>query len=175
MLQDTLNAPHGGTLVNLMVDAARAAELQAASRAWPSHDLTPRQICDLELLLNGGFSPLRGFMGRADYEGVCSSMRLEDGTLWPMPITLDLGEEQARGLNPGDTLGLRDPEGVLIAALHVEEVWEPDREAEAKAVFGTTSTDHPGVAHLLQRTQPFYVGGRLEGLNQVTHYDFKGL
>src|SRR4051794_40483952 len=83
---------HGGVLVNGMADAPRAAELQAASRDWPSWDLTPRQLCDLELLLNGGFSPLGGFMTRADYDGVCESMRLADGTLWPMPITLDVPE-----------------------------------------------------------------------------------
>ena len=75
MLSDTLNAPHGGTLVNLLVEPARAAELQAASQTWPSWDLTERQICDLELLLNGGFSPLTGFMNQADYAGRAGSLR----------------------------------------------------------------------------------------------------
>src|SRR5271163_2198502 len=84
-----LIAPHGGELVQLQVPAARAAELKAQSKDWPSWDLTARQLCDLELLMSGGFSPLRGFMNRADYEGVCKDMRLADGTLWPMPITLD--------------------------------------------------------------------------------------
>ena len=72
MVQDTLNAPHGGDLVNLLVDAKRAAELQAASKDWPSWDLTPRQVCDLELLMNGGFSPLTGFMGRKRLRAVCA-------------------------------------------------------------------------------------------------------
>src|SRR5271163_1142035 len=84
-----LIAPHGGELVQLQVPAARAAELKAHSKDWPSWDLSARQLCDLELLMSGGFSPLRGFMNRADYEGVCHNMRLADGTLWPMPITLD--------------------------------------------------------------------------------------
>ena len=75
-----LNPPHGGTLVDLVVPEDRAAELKAESAAWPSWDLTPRQLCDLELLLNGGFSPLEGFLGQADYESVCSSMRLSNGT-----------------------------------------------------------------------------------------------
>ena len=85
-----LIAPHGGELVQLQVPAARAAELKAHSKDWPSWDLSARQLCDLELLMSGGFSPLRGFMNRADYEGVCHNMRLANGTLWPMPITLDV-------------------------------------------------------------------------------------
>ena len=170
-----LNAPHGGTLVNGIVGPERAAELKTASRDWPSWDLTPRQICDLELLLNGGFSPLQGFMVKKDYDSVCSKMRLADGTLWPMPITLDVpADPLGKSLKKGDTLALRDAEGVMLAALHVEETWQPDREAEAKAVFGTTSTDHPGVAQLL-KSNPIYVGGRLEGLQLPVHYDFRNL
>ena len=172
-MTDHLIAPHGGTLVDLFVDADRAASVKAESRDWPSHDLTPRQLCDLELLLTGGFSPLTGFMGRADYDRVCAEMRLEDGTLWPLPIVLDVPDELAKSLGPGANLALRDAEGVMLAALHVEDVWQPDREAEAKAVFGTTNPEHPGVAHLLDRTHPFYVGGRLTGLQPITHYDYR--
>jgi sulfate adenylyltransferase len=175
MLQDTLNAPHGGTLVNLIVDPARAAELQKASKDWPSWDLSPRQLCDLELLLNGAFSPLAGFMGKADYESVCSRMRLADGTLWPMPIVLDVPEAFAQTLQAGQQVALRDAEGVMLAALTVSDIWTPDREAEAQAVFGTTSPDHPGVAALLNRTNPVYVGGRLEGFALPLHYDYKPL
>src|SRR5262249_26032900 len=83
---DHLIAPHGGTLVDLLAAPERAAEIKAASRDWPSWDLTPRQFCDLELLLNGAFSPLTGFMGRADHDAVAKTMRLADGTLWPIPI-----------------------------------------------------------------------------------------
>jgi sulfate adenylyltransferase len=172
---DHLVAPHGGTLVDLQAKPARVAQLKSHSSEWPSWDLTPRQLCDLELLMNGGFSPLLGFMGQADYESVCSSMRLADGTLWPMPVVLDLPEELARSLRPGGQLALRDPEGVMLAALNVTEIWEPDREAEAKEVFGTSSTGHPGVAHLLQRTNSFYVGGQIEGLQAPAHYDFRVL
>jgi len=175
MLQDTLNAPHGGTLVNLMVDAARAAELQAASRTWPSWDLTPRQICDLELLLNGGFSPLTGFMGRSDYEAVCANMRLADGTLWPMPITLDVTEEFAKTLQPGSSVALRDAEGVMLAVLQVSDIWAPDRMAEVQTVYGTTNKEHPGVAAILDRSHPWLIGGKLEGLHLPIHYDYKNL
>jgi sulfate adenylyltransferase len=174
-MQDHLVPPHGGKLLNLIAPADRAAELHAQSRDWPSWDLSNRQLCDLELLLSGGFSPLRGFMTRADYEKTCCEMRLADGTLWPIPITLDVTEELARSVGPGRTVALRDPEGVMLAALHIEEVWQPDRPAEAQMVFGTTSRVHPGVDQLLGRTHPWYVGGKLEGLQLPVHYDFRAL
>ena len=174
-MPDHLIAPHGGTLVDLHVTPERAAELKAESRDWVSHDVTPRQLCDLELLLNGGFSPLTGFMGSADHAAVCADMRLADGTLWPMPITLDVSEATAETLETGGTLALRDEEGVMLAVLHIDDIWRPDREAEAQAVFGTTNKEHPGVAQLLDRTEPVYVGGRVEGLQPVGHYDYKRL
>lgn len=174
-MQDHLTPPHGGALVNLIAQPERALELRSQSREWPSWDLTPRQLCDVELLLTGGFSPLRGFMSRADYERTCSEMRLADGTIWPIPITLDVPEAFARTIGPGKTVALRDPEGVMLAALHVDEVWQPDLPAEAKSVYGTTSRVHPGVDHLLQRTHPWYVAGRLEGVHHPSHYDFRSL
>jgi sulfate adenylyltransferase len=170
-----LNSPHGGALVDLLSTGERAAALRAESAQWPSWDLTPRQLCDLELLVNGGFSPLRGFLGRSDYESVCSSMRLADGTLWSLPVVLDLPEEVADGLAEGSWLALRDPEGVMLAAVEVAELYRPDREQEAKAVYGTDSLEHPGVAHLLQKTHPVYVAGRLEGIQLPVHYDFRRL
>ncbi|NOZ22964.1 MAG: bifunctional sulfate adenylyltransferase/adenylylsulfate kinase [Planctomycetes bacterium] len=167
--------PYGGTLVDLIADEDRAKELRELSREWPSWDLTPRQICDVELLLNGGFSPLRGFMSQEDYEGVCQDMRLADGTLWPVPIVLDVPEETAKELEPDDMLALRNPEGVMLAAMKVTDVWQPDIQEEAQSVYGTTSPEHPGVAHLMQNTHPWYVGGRLEGVELPRHYDFRAL
>lgn len=174
-MQNHLTLPHGEELINLIATRERLFELQAMSRDWPSWDLTGRQLCDLELLLNGGFSPLRGFMSKADYESVCCRMRLADGKVWPIPIVLDVTEEFAGSLRPGATIALRDPEGVMLAALHVEEVWQPDRDEEAEAVYGTTSPKHPGVEYLLKQTYPWYVGGRLEGTQLPTHYDFRAL
>ena len=174
-MTDHLIAPHGGTLVNLLASSERQRELKEASRDWPSWDLTPRQLCDLELLLNGGFSPLTGFLRKADYDRVCAEMRLTSGALWPIPIVLDIPEQLAGQLKAGGTLALRDAEGVMVAVLHVEEMWRPDREAEARAVFGTTAREHPGVAHLLDRTNPVAVGGRVEGLQLPLHYDFQTL
>ena len=98
-------------------------------------------------------------------------MRLADGTLWPIPVVLDVPEATARQLGARTSLALRDPEGVLLAVLHVDEVWEPDRVTEAEAVYGTTSRDHPGVAHLQGHTHPYYIGGRLEGVQLPIHYD----
>ena len=150
-----LIAPHGGELIDLIAKPERIAELKGHSREWPSWDLTARQICDLELLMSGGFSPLRGFMTRADYEGVCHNMRLASGVLWPMPITLDVTEDFAKKLTPGTSkVALRDPEGVMLAVLHVEEVWQPDRAAEAKAVFNSTSKAHPGANYSHEPGEP---------------------
>jgi sulfate adenylyltransferase len=104
-----LVAPHGGELVDLILKPEYAAETKAASRDFPSWDLTPRQICDVEMLLNGGFSPLTGFMNKDEYESVRDQMRLKNGLLWPMPITLDVTEAFAKTLKPGSsTIALRD-------------------------------------------------------------------
>jgi sulfate adenylyltransferase len=168
--------PHGGKLIDLIAPPERIAELKSHSKQWPSWDLSERQLCDLELLLTGGFSPLRGFMTRADYEGVCHNMRLASGTLWPMPITLDVTEEFAKKLTPGTSkVALRDPEGVMLAVLNVEEVWQPDRKAEAQAVFASTSAAHPGANYTINKANPWYVGGTLEGTQIPSHYDFRNL
>jgi len=171
-----LVSPHGGELIDLIAAPERISELKAHSREWPSWDLTARQLCDLELLISGGFSPLRGFMTRTDYEGVCQKMRLASGALWPVPITLDVTEDFAKSLKPGGSkVALRDPEGVMLAALHVEEVWQPDRKAEAKSVFNTTSHLHPGADYAINKANPWYVGGRVEGAQAPSHYDFRAL
>ncbi len=170
---DHLIAPHGGVLVDLLVDAERSAELKVASRDWPSLDLDPRQICDLELLANGSFSPLTGFMNRADTDSVGERMRLANGVIFPLPINLDVPAALAEKLEIGGMLALRDPEGVMLAALHIEDIWTPDRERLAAQAFGTTDLLHPGAAHLIQRANPVFVGGRIEALQLPTHYDYR--
>ena len=174
-MADHLVPPYGGVLVDAVVDDERASELRKASTHWPSWDLTPRHLCDLELLLSGAFSPLRGFLGSADVASVCADMRLSDGTLWPIPVTLDVPDELATQVGPGASVALRDPEGVMLAALHVEEVYRPDLRAEAQGVFGTTDPAHPGVAHLLERTHPNYLAGTLEGIQLPSHHDYTAL
>jgi sulfate adenylyltransferase len=170
-----LITPHGGTLVNLSASPQRANEIKQQSRDWPSWDLTPRQLCDLELLCNGGFSPLTGFLGKADYESVCSKMRLANGTIWTMPITLDVTKEFAENLKTGSTVALRDAEGVMLAVIQVSDIWEPDRKSEAERVFGTASTEHPAVNYLMNQSKPVYIGGRVECLQLPIHYDYKSL
>src|SRR5689334_88735 len=149
--ESRLNPPHGGTLVDLYLPKADADALKKRSAALPSWDLTPRQLCDLELLLNGAFSPLTGFLARRDYERVVAELRLADGTLWPMPIVLDVSEAFAEKLAPGAEVALRDSQGVPLAVLEVEDVYLPDRVHEAEQVFGTQDETHPGVAELFRR------------------------
>jgi sulfate adenylyltransferase len=171
-MHSNLISPHGDKLINLVVDEKRSEQLKGLSRDWLSWDLTPRQICDLELLANGGFSPLDGFLCRNDYESVCEKMRLADGTIWPIPIMLDIPEEMAKNLAEGSMLALRDAEGVMLAALNVEQIWQSDLMHEARQVFGTTNPEHPAVEYLQHSTNPWYVGGKLEVLQLPHHYDF---
>ncbi len=170
-----LISPHGGELKELYLDSDAAAAERKKARDYPSWDLTPRQVCDIELLLNGAFSPLEGFLNRADYDGVVKDMRLSDGTLWPMPITLDVSEAFASGVKNGDTIALRDQEGVLIATLQVEDIWSPDKAAEALGVFGSVDEAHPGVHYLMNLAHPVYIGGKLRGVESPIHYDFRHL
>ncbi len=149
--------------------------LKASALNRPAWDLTARQLCDLELLMNGGFAPLDGFLRRADYERVVSEIRLADGRLWPMPLTLDVSREFAGQLKTGEKIALRDAEGVPLALLTVEDMWEPDLRREAREVFGTEDELHPGVAYLLHTANPVYIGGRIEGIEPPTHYDFRPL
>lgn len=168
-----LTSPHGGALVNLLVGHERGSDLRAGSQTWPSWQLTPRQLCDLELLLTGAYSPLNGFMVRSDYESVCSSMRLRNGTLWPVPVTLDVPEEFAANAQPGSMVALRDLEGVMLAVLRVQEVWLADRQREAELVYGTGDPSHPGLAAILSSRARWILGGPLEGLQLPTHHDFR--
>ena len=165
--------PHGGLLKELYLGEAAAEEEAARARDYESWNLTERQHCDIELILNGAFSPLEGFLTRADYDGVLSDMRLSNGVLWPIPITLDVTREFADKLSVGETIALRDREGVVIAALSLEDLWEPEKAAEAQAVFGSDKDEHPGVFQLYHNSHPVYLGGRLKGLEPPLHYDFK--
>lgn len=162
-------------LVNLLVTSENAEELKISSESYPSITLTQRQLCDLELLMNGGFSPLTGFMCQQDYNAVLTNMRLADNSLWPIPITLDLSEEMASRLSCGDRLALRDPEGFMLAVMSINEMWQPDKEVEASAVYSTTDKAHPGVHYLMHETGSTYVGGNIEGIQLPIHYDFENL
>ena len=172
---DELTPPHGGVLQQLIRSDDAAAALRAEAVRLPSWDLAPRQVFDIEMLLDGAFSPLDGFLGKADYDAVCATMRLTDGTLWPLPIVLDATEEFARSIAAAHRIALRHPEGMVLAILTLSDVWRPDRMHEAREVFGTIDEQHPGVFALLRQTHPVYIGGRLEGIELPPHHTFRHL
>ncbi|MFV0359699.1 sulfate adenylyltransferase, partial [Tropicimonas sp.] len=157
----------------LYVSYDSAQKLKAEAAQLPSWDLTQRQICDLELLMNGGFNPLKGFLTEEDYNSVVETMRLADGALWPMPITLDVSEKFAESLEPGQDIALRDPEGVILAILSVTDRWTPDKANEATKVFGKDDIAHPAVNYLHHVAGPVYLGGPIIGLQPPVHYDFR--
>jgi sulfate adenylyltransferase len=165
--------PHGGELRVLYLTESGAEHEKLAAADYPSWNLTDRQLCDIELLLNGAFSPLDGFLSRAAYDSVLATMRLPSGLVWPIPITLDVTREFATGLREGDRIALRDAEGVLIATMELSDLWEPDKTLEARQVFGTEEVEHPGVYFLRHRAGPMYLGGRVRGVEPPMHYDFK--
>ncbi|MBT9244465.1 bifunctional sulfate adenylyltransferase/adenylylsulfate kinase [Gemmobacter fulvus] len=157
----------------LYVSADAALTLKHDAGNLPSWDLTPRQMCDLELLMNGGFHPLKGFQSEADYNGVVENMRTADGALWPMPITLDVSEAFADKLEPGQDIALRDAEGVILAILSVTDKWIPNKSREAEKVFGADDLAHPAVNYLHNVAGKVYLGGPVKGLQAPVHYDFK--
>ncbi|NNU79074.1 bifunctional sulfate adenylyltransferase/adenylylsulfate kinase [Halovulum dunhuangense] len=159
----------------LFVSYDSAEKLKKEAGDLLSWDLTPRQICDLELLMNGGFFPLKGFLGQADYDSVVENMRLADGTLWPMPITLDVSEVFAAKVEPGQDIALRDQEGVILAILSVSDKWSPDKSREAEKVFGADDLAHPAVNYLHNQAGPVYLGGPVTGIQAPVHYDYRGL
>jgi sulfate adenylyltransferase len=160
-------------IAELYVSADSAQKLKHEAGNLPSWDLTARQVCDLELLMNGGFFPLKGFLGQADYDGVVENMRLADGTLWPIPVTLDVSEAFAGKVEPGQDIALRDSEGVILAILSVTDKWTPDKAREAERVFGADDLAHPAVNYLHNVAGPVYLGGAITGIQQPVHYDFR--
>ena len=157
----------------LYVSYDSAQKLKAEAAELPSWDLTARQICDLELLMNGGFNPLKGFLGEDDYNGVVDSMRLADGQLWPMPVTLDVSEDFAAKVAPGQDIALRDQEGVILATLSISDKWVPNKAHEAQMVFGADDLAHPAVNYLHNVAGPIYLGGAVTGIQPPIHYDFR--
>ncbi|MFP3982570.1 MAG: bifunctional sulfate adenylyltransferase/adenylylsulfate kinase [Desulfurivibrionaceae bacterium] len=161
---------------SLLVHFRRTETLKQQALDTPGLDLNRKQICDLELLLNRAFYPLKGFLDKKDYESVLKDMRLTDGTIWPMPICLDISEDLADKLSIGDDLALNDEEGFLLALLNIKDIWRPDKEKEAEEVYGTADEEkHPSVMQLYRDTGPVYVGGSLEGISLPIRYDFQEL
>ena len=167
--------PHGGQICDRMVTEERISELKQDFVHLQSWTLNDRQICDLEMIMSGGFSPLIGFLGQKDYDAVCTGMRLQNNALWPIPITLDVTEDAAENLAEKDKLVLRDKEGFALAVLTIGEIWKPDRKKEAEQVYGTIDETHPGVNYLVHESNPIYIGGSVEGVHVPKHYDYQDL
>lgn len=167
-------SPIMSPIPELFISAESSQKLKSEAAEMQSWDLTPRQICDLELLMNGGFSPLKGFLTKADYDSVVSDMRTADGTLWPMPITLDVSQAFADSVEEGQDIALRDQEGVILATLTISDKWTPDKSLEAEKVFGADDDAHPAVHYLHNIAGPVYLGGAITGLQAPTHYDYRG-
>ena len=157
----------------LFVSYESAEKMKLEAAELPSWDLTPRQVCDLELLMNGGFNPLKGFLNEADYNSVVDTMRLADGSLWPMPINLDVTEDFAASIAPGQDIALRDPEGVILAMMSITDSWVPNKSHEAEMVFGADDDAHPAVNYLHNTAGKVYLGGPVIGIQQPVHYDFR--
>ena len=169
-----MSLPNLAPIPELYVSYESAQKLKAEAGNLPSWDMTARQICDLELLMNGGFNPLKGFMSEADYDNVVENMRTASGALFPIPITLDVNEKFAEGVEPGQDIALRDQEGVILAILSVTDKWVPNKALEAEKVFGADDLAHPAVNYQHNQAGKVYLGGPVTGIQQPVHYDFKG-
>ncbi|MGH7501725.1 MAG: sulfate adenylyltransferase [Longimicrobiales bacterium] len=141
-------APYGGTLIDRTVTPERESALRERAKGLPRIDVTSHTLSDLYLIAVGGYSPLAGFMGNADYTSVVNRMTLANGLPWSVPVTLGVSGEPAAMLRKGSEAGLFAPDGELAAVLTVDDVFDWDRESEAKHVYGTTERTHPGVAKL---------------------------
>lgn len=172
------NPPHGGVLKDLLArDAPIREKLFAESETLKDIILTERQLCDLELILSGGFSPLEGFLNEKDYNGVVENLRLADGTLFSIPINLDVSQEEINKaeIKPGARIVLRDfRDDAPLAIITVDDVYRPDKEKEAKLVF-RGDPEHPAVRYLNETVKEFYVGGKIQAINRLNHYDYVGL
>jgi sulfate adenylyltransferase len=167
-----MNEPHGGRLVNRLAVGKQAAELEAAARTLPVVSLNPFELSDLEMLAIGGYSPLEGFMTRADYVCVVRDMRLASGLPWTLPITLAVTSDMVQSLRGKNRVALAGARGEPLAVMTVEDVFFYDREAEARAVFQTTERAHPGVAYLASRGE-WLIGGSVEVFQRPNDANFK--
>ena len=162
--------PYGGELVDLLAAGEERESIMSRATLLPRLQLTQRNLCDLELLATGAFSPLKKFMGRADYLSVLDSMRLADGTLFPIPITLPVAPNL--NISEGAEIALADEHNDLLAIMRVEEIFEWNREQEAKAAYGTTDPRHPLVAEM-QNWGELCISGEIKVVRLPKHYDFR--
>jgi sulfate adenylyltransferase len=163
--------PHGGALLPLMVDSAGREEALSEARALPQIVLKSRPLSDLIMLAMGAFSPLEGFMGKEDYEGVVREMRLKNRWLWPIPVTLPVSQREVDTIKEGQKIALVSREhNDIVASMLVEERFSYDKKAEALGVFGTDDPDHPGVKSLYEQGD-VYLGGKVKVFSEGDYPD----
>ncbi|MCH8342736.1 MAG: sulfate adenylyltransferase [Planctomycetes bacterium] len=158
MKTESLIAPHGGRLINRIIDSSRAEALAAEAAAMRSITLSTKQACDLEMMATGAFSPLTGFVGKADFDSICSNLRLADGTVWPIPITLAVDDEVKAALRPGQQAALKHQDGTLLAVIDIQEIYPHDKTLEIPNVFGTEDEAHPGVKAVMDEGEWLVAG-----------------
>ncbi|MCP4365244.1 MAG: sulfate adenylyltransferase [Planctomycetes bacterium] len=163
---------HGGRLVDRIIHgAARVELLDRATNEMKKLRLTTQEIYDIELIATGAFSPLEGFMCKADYNSVVDTMRLESGVVWSLPVVITAGAEESKGFKEGEDVALEDESGTILAVLHLEEKFSYDKEKEALEVYGTKEDEHPGVSRLYN-SGDVLLGGKISVLNRPKHKDF---
>ena len=171
MSQNDPIAPHGGSLVDLLVTGVEAEGLTQEARNHPQLTVNARELSDLEMLAVGALSPLTGFQNEAEHRSILETMHLTNGLPWTIPVTLSLTEEDVKRVGNASAVSLAAGGGPPLALLEVEEIYKRDREAEAKGVFGTTDLEHPGVK-ALHDAGDYCLGGRVRVLRLPEHDDF---
>ena len=166
-----LGEPYGGELVDLLVSGQEREDLGREVANLPSIELDSRHLADFELLANGGFSPLTGFMGEADYHSVVENMTLTNGLPWSMPVTLSVAESRAAEFSPGMRAALRDPDGFPLGVIEIEVAYRRDKTRLAEQVYGTTDEAHPGVA-AVYASGDLVLGGPVKALRLPDHGNF---
>jgi len=163
-------SPHGGTLINRIVEAKERERLLARVGSMPKLHLDAWMVSDVEMIAIGALSPLEGFMTRRDYDAVVKDCRLSNGLIFPIPVTLAVDRQTATALNPGTDVALAH-DGQIVAILHLEDRYEPDKALEANQVFRTNDPAHPGVRRLAA-SGGVYLGGKLSVANRPRHTRF---
>ncbi|MAR29899.1 MAG: adenylyltransferase [Candidatus Marinimicrobia bacterium] len=148
---------------------------KSESNNYKNWVLTDRQICDLELIIDGSFSPLKGFLNEDDYNSVLDNMKLTDGSIWPIPINLDVNNEFIESISDESSITLRDKEGFAIAILDIESKWKPNKENEVLKVYQTNNQEHPGVHYIINQTHDWYIGGKIRSIQNPKHYDYTNI
>ncbi len=166
----SLIPPHGGTLVNRLAGSAQTEQLAAEAAALPVIRLSAKQACDLEMIAMGACSPLTGFVGRADFERICTDMRLAGGEVWPIPITLAVDDAVKAGLREGGRAALQHADGTLLAVIDVQEIFPHDKKLEIPNVFRTEDEAHPGVKAVLEEGD-WLVGGPIQVLTVTPEHE----